>query len=86
MGGEGGRSEGKGARTTSRITTEGSPRLPKISDDEGMKPASPNRARTTISLVRAALLTREDSHRDCERLPGVGVTISESDGVAIPQP
>ena len=64
MGGEGCRSEGKGARTTARITTEGSPRLPKISDDEGVKPASPNRARTAISLVRAALLTTV--------LPGAG--------------
>ena len=57
MGGQGGRSEGEGARTTSRITTEGSPRLPEIREDEGVKPASPNLTRTAISPVRAALLT-----------------------------
>ena len=64
MGGQGGRSEGKGARTTSRITTEDSPRLPEIRQDERVKPASPNRTRTAISLVRAALLTTV--------LPGAG--------------
>ncbi len=64
MGGQGGRSEGEGARTTSRITTEGSPRLPEIREDEGVKPASPNRTRTAISPVRAALLTTV--------LPGAG--------------
>ena len=57
MGGQGCRSEGKGARTTSRITTEGSPQLPEIGEDEGVKPASPNRTRTAISPMRAALLT-----------------------------
>lgn len=57
MGGQGCRSEGKRARTTSRITTEGSPQLPEIGEDEGVKPASPNRTRTAISPMRAALLT-----------------------------
>lgn len=57
MGGQSCRSEGKGARTTSRITTEGSPQLPEIGEDEGVKPASPNRTRTAISPMRAALLT-----------------------------
>ena len=57
MGGQGCRSEGKRARTTSRITTEGSPELPEIREDEGVKPASPNRTRTAISPLRAALLT-----------------------------
>lgn len=57
MGGQSCRSEGKRARTTSRITTEGSPQLPEIGEDEGVKPASPNRTRTAISPMRAALLT-----------------------------
>ena len=57
MGGQGCRSEGKRACTTSRITTEGSPQFPEIREDEGVKPASPNRTRSAISPVRAALLT-----------------------------
>jgi LCP family protein required for cell wall assembly len=57
LGSQGCRSEGKRARTTSRITTEGSPQLPEIGEDEGVKPASPNRTRTAISPMRAALLT-----------------------------
>lgn len=57
MGGQGCRSEGKRACTTSRITTEGSPQFPEIREDEGVKPASPNRTRSALSPVRAALLT-----------------------------
>ena len=64
MGGQSGRGKGKGARTTTRITTEESPRLPEIREDVGVKPASPNRTRTAVSLVRAALLTTV--------LPGAG--------------
>ena len=57
MGGQGCRSEGQRACTTSRITTEGSPQFPEIREDEGVKPASPNRTRSALSPVRAALLT-----------------------------
>jgi len=57
MGGQGGRSEGEGPRAPSRRVTEDPPQLPRIGEDEGVKPASPNRTRTAISPVRAALLT-----------------------------
>ena len=57
MGGQGGRSEGEGPRAPSRRITEDPPQLPRIGEDEGVKPASPNRTRTAISPVRAALLT-----------------------------
>lgn len=53
MGGQGGRSEGEGARTTTRITTEDSPRLPKIGEDEGVKPASPTQRRVARQATHA---------------------------------
>jgi len=57
MGSQGGRSKGEGPRAPSRRITEDPPQLPRIGEDEGVKPASPNRTRTAISPVRAALLT-----------------------------
>lgn len=58
MGSQGGRSEGEGARTTTRLRTEDSPRLPKIGEDEGVKPASPTQLRRPrqTTLVLCALL------------------------------
>ena len=64
MGGQGCRSEGKGPRAPSRRITEDPPQLPRIGEDEGVKPASPNQIRAAISPVRAALLTT--------LLPGAG--------------
>ena len=45
MGGQGCRSEGEGPRAPSRRITEDPPQLPRIGEDEGVKPASPNQIR-----------------------------------------